>query len=151
MVHQRKPLEPVHGPDLLRKKSRSTVSWPIFSYSGANRVSSAVAPLTAPALPRANNEAVPSSKVFFQTWIWLACTPNRLDSSATVPSSRTAANATFALNSGPCFFRVLAMSHLRPAGRSKGRLSLSYLSSFRGPPQLLRAGRGWNDTGDTSR
>src|SRR5665213_2376577 len=135
MVHQRKPLEPVHGPDLLRKKSRSTVSWPIFSYSGANRVSSAVAPLTAPALPRANNEAVPSSKVFFQAWIWLACTPNRLDSSATVPSSRTAANATFALNSGPCFFRVLVMSHLRPVGRSQERLSLSYLSSFRGPPQ----------------
>src|SRR5207344_616284 len=62
--------------------------------------------------------------------------PNRLDSSATVPSSRTAANATFALNSGSCFFRVLAMSHPRPSGRSKGRLSLSYLSSFRGPPQF---------------
>jgi hypothetical protein len=27
------------------------------------------------------------------------------------------------------------MSHLRPTGRSKGRLSLSCLSSFRGPPQ----------------
>jgi len=27
------------------------------------------------------------------------------------------------------------MSHLRPTGRSKGRLSLSYLSNFRGPPQ----------------
>jgi hypothetical protein len=68
-------------------------------------------------------------------WIWLAWTPKRLDNSATVPSSRTAASATFALNSGPCFFRVLVMSHLRPDGRSKGRLSLSYLSSFRGPPQ----------------
>jgi hypothetical protein len=30
------------------------------------------------------------------------------------------------------------MSHLRPIGRSKGRLSLSYLSSFRGPPQILK-------------
>jgi hypothetical protein len=27
------------------------------------------------------------------------------------------------------------MSHLRPSGRPKERLSLSYLSSFRGPPQ----------------
>ena len=61
---------------------------------------------------------------------------NRLDSSATVPSSRTAASATFALKSAPCRFRVLVMSHLRPDGRSKGRRSLSYLSSFRGPPQV---------------
>src|SRR5580658_105279 len=135
MVHQRKPFGPGHGPDLLRKKSRSTVSWPIFSYNGASWASSAAAPLAAPAWPRANNEAVPSGSVFFQAWIWLACTPNRLDSSATVPSSRTAANATFALNSGPCFFRVLVMSHLRPVGRSQERLSLSCLSSFRGPPQ----------------
>src|ERR1700722_10062951 len=135
MVYQRKPFGPGHGPDLLRKKSRSTVSWPIFSYSGASKASSAAAPLTAPTLLRANNEAVPSSNVFFQAWIWLACTPNRLDSSATVPSSRTAANATFALNSALCFFRVLVMSHLRPDGRSQERLSLSYLSSFRGPAQ----------------
>src|SRR5450631_1376175 len=140
MVYQRKPFGPVHGPDLLRKKSRSTVSWPIFSYSGASRASSPAAPLAAPALLRANNEAVPSSNVFFQAWIWLACTPNRLDSSATVPSSRTAASATFALNSGPCFFRVLVMSHLRPDGRSKGRPSLRYLSSFRGPAHLPRRG-----------
>ena len=28
-------VRPAHGPDLLRKKSRSTVSWPIFSYNGA--------------------------------------------------------------------------------------------------------------------
>src|SRR5208282_2817616 len=67
-----------------------------------------------------------------------ACTPNRPDRSATVPSSRTAASATFALNSGLCFFRVLVMSHLRPPGRSKGRLSLSDLSSFRGPPHRNR-------------
>src|SRR6202035_4917303 len=99
-------------------------------------------PLTAPALLRANNDAVPSSKVFFQAWIWLACTPNRLDSSATVPSSRTAANATFALNSALCFFRVLVMSHLRPSGGFKGRPSLSYLSSFRGPAQKTIRGRG---------
>jgi len=29
------------------------------------------------------------------------------------------------------------MSHLRPPGRSKGRLSLSHLSSFRGPPHTV--------------
>src|SRR6202035_3093881 len=94
-------------------------------------------PLTAPALLRANNDAVPSSKVFFHAWIWLACTPNRLDSSATVPSSRTAASAIFALNSGLCFFRILDRSHPRATGRSKARLSLSYLSSLLGPPHRL--------------
>src|ERR1035441_1071282 len=57
---------------------------------------------------------------------------NRLDSSATVPSSRTAASATFALKSAPCRFRVLVMSHLRPDGRSKGRRSLSYTVQFPG-------------------
>jgi hypothetical protein len=39
------------------------------------------------------------------------------------------------LNSGLCFFRVFDKSHPRPTGRSKGRPSLSNLSSFRGPPQ----------------
>ena len=61
--------------------------------------------------------------------------PNLLDSSATVPSSRIVASATFALNSGLCFFRVFNKSHLRPTGRSQAGLSLSFLSSFRGPPQ----------------
>src|ERR1017187_3969591 len=134
-VDQRKPCGRAHGPDLLRKKSRSTVSCPIFSYSGASCASSAAAPSFPLAWLRVNREAVPSSRVFFHAWIWLACTLNRLDSSATVPSSRTAASATFALNSAVCFFRVLVMSHLRPIGHSKGRRSLSYLSSFRGPPQ----------------
>ena len=41
------------------------------------------------------------------------------------------------LHSGLCFFRVFAMSQLRPTGRSQGRPSLSYLSSFRGPPQFF--------------
>jgi hypothetical protein len=107
----------------------------LFSYSGANCASLA-SPCPTAALSRANSDAVPSSSVFFQAWIWLACTPNRLDSSATVPSSRTAASATFALNSGLCFFRVFDKSHLRPNRRSKGRLSLTNLSSFRGPPQF---------------
>src|SRR5208282_3696957 len=136
-VDQRKPRGRAHGPDLLRKKSRSTVSCPIFSYNRASRASSAAALSFPLAWLRVNREAVPSSSVFFHAWIWLECTPNRLDSSATVPSSRTAASATFALNSAPCRFRVLVMSHLRPIGRSKGRLSLSYLSSFRGPPHCF--------------
>jgi len=42
MVYQRKPFGPILGPDLLRKKSRSTVSWPIFSYSGASRALSMI-------------------------------------------------------------------------------------------------------------
>ena len=104
-------------------------------YAPECRGTSAAAPMAAPPEVRVNSDPIPSSKVFFQAWIWLAWTPNRLDSSAIVPSSRIAASATFDLNSGPCFFRVLVMSHLRPSGRSKGRLSLSYLSSFRGPPQ----------------
>src|SRR3954447_8013742 len=137
-IDQRKPCPRVHGPDLLRKKSRSTVNWPIFSYNAATCASSAAASAFPLVWPRVNSDAVPSSKVFFHAWIWLACTPNRLDSSAIVPSSRTAASATFALNSAPCFFRVLDTSHLRPSGRSKGRLSLNHLSSFRGPPQSPR-------------
>src|SRR5689334_8831681 len=132
LVNQSQTLHRAHGPDLLRKKSRSTVSWPIFSYSGASCASLA-SPWPTVAFSRANSDAVPSSSVFFQAWIWLACTPNRLDSSATVPSSRIAASATFALNSALCFFRVFDKSHLRPNRRPKGRLSLSNLSSFRGP------------------
>src|SRR5271166_6597459 len=136
MVHQCQSVRRAHGPDLLRKKSRSTVSWPIFSNRGASCASLA-APSSFPLEdPRAKSDAMPSSNVFRHAWIWLACTPNRLDSSATVPSSRTAASATFALNSAPCFLRVFPMSHLRPTGRSKGRLSLNNLSSFRGPPQF---------------
>src|ERR1700686_1755240 len=65
MAPQREPFGPVHGPDLLRKKSRSTVSWPIFSYKGASCASSVVASPFAPAWLRANSEAVPSRSTFF--------------------------------------------------------------------------------------
>src|SRR6202042_2030987 len=131
VIDQQQPRGRVHGPDFLRKKSRSTVSSPIFSYSLANRASSARALSGAPLLPLTNSEPTPSMTVFFQACIWLAWTPNRLDNSATVPSSLTAASATFALNSGLCFFRVLVMSHLRPNGRSKAGLSGKKLASFR--------------------
>jgi hypothetical protein len=69
MVYQREPFGTVHGPDLLRKKSRSTVSCPIFSYKGASRASSAVASPFAPPLLRTNSDAVPSSSAFFHAWI----------------------------------------------------------------------------------
>ncbi len=49
MVHQREPFGPVRGPDLLRKKSRSTVNWPIFSYKGAGKASSATPSPVVPA------------------------------------------------------------------------------------------------------
>mgnify|MGYP006919629570 CR=1 FL=1 len=45
----------------------------------------------------------------------------RLDSSATVPSSRTAANATFALNATLGFLRVFAICSPWPIGRFRGR------------------------------
>ena len=35
MVYRREPFGTGHGPDSLRKKSRSTVSWPIFSLNNA--------------------------------------------------------------------------------------------------------------------
>jgi DNA invertase Pin-like site-specific DNA recombinase len=41
-VNQRQPIGRAHGPDLLRKKSRSTVSSPIFAYRLASCASSAV-------------------------------------------------------------------------------------------------------------
>jgi hypothetical protein len=77
-------------------------------------------PSDGPALPLENSEPTPSITVFFQAWIWLACTPYRLDSSATVLSSRTAANATFALKSTPCFLRTFAIRNPWPSGRFRG-------------------------------
>src|SRR5271166_5562745 len=121
-LDQRQPRGRGHGPDLLRKKSRSTVSSPIFSYSLASRASSAAAPSDAPVLPRANSKPTPSRTVFFQAWIWLGWTPYRLDSSATVPSSRTAASATFALKSTPCFLRTFAICNPWPNGRFRGEI-----------------------------
>lgn len=44
----------------------------------------------------------------------------------------------FALNAGPCFFRVLAGSHLRPVSRFKGRCFLGSLSGFRRSSQTFQ-------------
>ncbi len=65
--------------------------------------------------------------------------PNRLDSSATVPSPRTAASAAFALNSALCCFRVFAISRLPPpASRPlEAGHSLNRRSGFRGSPKEL--------------
>jgi hypothetical protein len=87
-----------------------------------SRASSAEAAPDGPALPLVNSEPTPSITVFFQAWIWLACTPYRLDSSATVLSSRTTANATFALKSTPRFLRTFAIRPeltKRPPGTHK--------------------------------
>ena len=117
----------------LREKSRSTVSWPIFSYKGASWASTVVVSVIPPLL-RANKDAVPSGNTFFQAWIMLACTPNRLESSATVPSCRIAANATFALNAAPCFLRVFAIRYPWPNGRFRGETLAEPLSRSGGPP-----------------
>ena len=82
------------------------------------------------------SDAVPSSRVFFQAWIWLACTPNRLDKfgdRAFLPDRRQR-DLRLELRT----VLLPSIGHVSPLGRPaapKGRLSLSYLSSFRGPPQ----------------
>ncbi len=56
-VDQRQPHYLVHGPDLLRKKSRSTVSSPIFSYSLASSARPPPRPRTLlPSLGRTANQ-----------------------------------------------------------------------------------------------
>src|SRR4051794_11476632 len=106
-IDHRQPRRPAHGAGLRRKKSRSTVNCPIFSYNSDTLGPSACSGV---ALPASNTPDAPSSRAFFQAWIWLECTPNRLDSSATVASPFRAARATFALNSAVCRLRVCFMS-----------------------------------------
>jgi hypothetical protein len=65
MVHKREPFSAVHGPDLLRKKSRSTINWPIFSYKGARKASSPAASPFVPALFRAKQRSRPVQQHFF--------------------------------------------------------------------------------------
>ena len=74
------------------------------------------------------------------TWTWYLAA-----SWATVSSSFTASRATLALNAGLCFLRHLDISHsslAATAALSLGAgLSLSYLSSFPGPPHPFAAFR----------
>src|SRR5437773_8538141 len=109
-----------HAPDLSRKKSRSIVSCPILACSSVSLVLSS-ASCRAPTLSPANKAATPSCTTFFQAWTWLACTPYLPESSATVPSSRIAAKATFALNSAPCFLRIFAIANPLVCSHFRGR------------------------------
>ena len=61
-------------------RSPDQVRGQALAYSVASSASSVA---DGPGEPRANSDGTPSSAVFFQAWIWLAWTPNRLDSSAT--------------------------------------------------------------------
>ena len=76
------------------KKSFSSASRPILACKGATSTGAAIR------LPAPNTSAAPSSNCRFQPSIWLACTPNSLNSSAIVLSSRKAASETCALNAG---------------------------------------------------
>src|ERR1700680_2657391 len=95
-------------PDLSRKKSRSIMSCPTFSCRDATCALSEASARAAFWLPT-NSVPTPSVTSFCNAWIWLACPPYRLASSAIVPSSRIAAIATFALNSSLCFFRMFVI------------------------------------------
>src|SRR4051794_22893156 len=106
-VDHRPPRPPAPEPGLRRKKTPPPVNCPIFSYNSDILGPSAGSGV---ALPASNTPGAPSSRAFFQAWIWLECTPNRLDSSATVASPFRAARATFALNSAVCRLRVCFMS-----------------------------------------
>jgi len=104
----------IAGPDALKCSRDLAQKEGIFvgitagaTLAGALQIA-AEAPKGSAAL-RANSDGTPSSAVFFQAWIWLAWTPYRLESSATVPSSRSADSATLALKSTPCFFRTFAI------------------------------------------
>jgi hypothetical protein len=66
-----------------------------------------------------------------------------------VPSSRAAANATFALNSAECFFRTCLIPVTpSPQAILGAGLSLNHLSSVRGPAQAAASlARLWRDQG----
>jgi len=59
----------------------------------------------------ANDAGLASASCFFQLWIIVGWTSNRLANSETVWSPRRAARATLALNAAPCFLRDYFMSY----------------------------------------
>jgi len=88
------------GPDRSQKKpARLSVLFVVISSARLCLVRPGAG--SSPAFARVDGGATLSSSVFFRTWIWLTCTPWRRESSATVPSSRTAASATLSLKVGP--------------------------------------------------
>src|SRR4051812_48571492 len=102
-VDHRAALGPGYLPSLLAKKSFSTFSWPICRSNSPTCASPALSSRT---LPASKTTAAPSSRIFFQLWIWFGCTSYSSASSAIVRSPFSAATATFALNEALCFFRV---------------------------------------------
>src|SRR3954453_14000862 len=99
----RAALGPGYLPSLLAKKSFSTFSWPICRSNSPTCASPALSSRT---LPASKTTAAPSSRIFFQLWIWFGCTSYSSASSAIVRSPFSAATATFASNEALCFFRV---------------------------------------------
>src|SRR3954466_3896629 len=152
-VDHRAALGPASLPSLFAKKSFSTFSWPICRYNSPTCASPALSSRTPPA---SKTTAAPSSKIFFQLWIWFGCTSYSIASSAIVRSPLSAATATFALNEALCFFRVSFASVSRPAPSVLlvigAGLSLRHLSHFRGPAQpeglrkrrIGKVGRCWH-------
>src|SRR5271163_2837546 len=125
-----------YSPDLRNKKSRSTISRPTCSYSSASLRS-----LTSSLRPRwpANTLGAASVSAFFQAYIWCGWTPKRAANSATVASPRNALSATLALKAGSCLRRladIFCLLARLPAGILGGRIYLSQLSEFWGPPHL---------------
>jgi hypothetical protein len=103
-VDQGLPLAPGHGPDLLRKnlvrlsaRRSSHEAWQVASYPPCRGWPSCLGRGRTRRPPR----RAAASSTHGSGWH-----EHRLDNSATVPSSRTAGNATFALN--------------RPSGNSRG-------------------------------
>jgi hypothetical protein len=128
-AHHRPSRGLAHRPDLSRKKSRSMMSCPTFSCR-ADICALAAASLPIAFLSPSNRPLTPSCTAFFQAWIWLACTPYLLESSAIVLSSRIAAIATFALNSALCFFRMLVISNPLAPCRFRGETLLATCPVF---------------------
>lgn len=99
-----RPLGPGKRPSAVDKKSRSTVSSPIFACSSWTFSRSAV--LSAAAPP--NTSVARCSNSFFQPVIWVGCTSYWAASSAVVFSPFNASSATRALNAGEWFRRGLS-------------------------------------------
>src|SRR4051795_3081749 len=139
-VDHRAALGPAYLPSLFAKKSFSTLSWPICRYSSPTCASPALSSRTPPA---SKTTAAPSSRIFFQLWIWLGCTSYSSASSAIVRSPFSAATATFASNEALCFFRVCFTScSFSSAGYRNGTLitpPVSFPGTSSGPRGPLGA------------
>src|SRR3990172_2480485 len=115
-LHHRFPSIPAHRPKARAKKSRSTVSCPIFSCSSLIRVSWDTSCRFA--FP-VNSDDIPSTVWRFHRLTMFGWISNRAAISDSVASSLSAAKATFALNSAEYRFRFrLLISSLLPSVES---------------------------------